>query len=134
MAITRYIAATNRNRLNLDPMLDNYVEAHVHGVLQLREDIEAVVLDPNYRDTIVEKVARALGSTIEWTMGIELPTRREGDCFQFRGPAAAEALSRVAVQGVVTPAILGIARANGLENKTAKWLWHCMVRYGQRAL
>jgi hypothetical protein len=36
-----------------DP-LDDYIEAHVHGTVDLTRDIEALVLDPCYRDTLVE--------------------------------------------------------------------------------
>ena len=35
-------------------LLDDYVEAHVHGVVALSDDVEALVLDPGYRGTDVE--------------------------------------------------------------------------------
>ena len=46
-------------------MLDDYVEAQVHGVIDLAGDVEAVVLDPCYRGTPVEEDARRLGAEPE---------------------------------------------------------------------
>src|SRR6478736_6765924 len=42
-------------------LLDDYVEAHAHGVLDLARDVEALVLDPGYRGTDVEADALRLG-------------------------------------------------------------------------
>ncbi len=130
-SVDALIALADENRLDLDPVLDTYVEAHVHGVLRVSEDVEAIVLDPSYRGTAVEEAACGLGILVDWTSGFRLPIDRQQDCERFRGPEAAEALTRIAVHGVVTPAILGSARADGLKDRTAKRLWHCMVRYGQ---
>ena len=43
-----------------DP-LDDYVEAHVHGVVDLCRDVEALVLDPSYRGSTVETTASRIG-------------------------------------------------------------------------
>jgi hypothetical protein len=45
--------------------LDDYIEAHVHGPLRLAADVEALVLDPCFRDTEVETLARQLPSTVQ---------------------------------------------------------------------
>ena len=37
--------------------LDDYIEAHVHGPVGLPGDVEALVLDPCYRDTEIEQAA-----------------------------------------------------------------------------
>ena len=47
-----------------DP-LDDYIEAQVHGVVDLSRDVEALVLDPCYRDTPVE-TARWNGWAARW--------------------------------------------------------------------
>lgn len=125
------VALADENRLGLDPALDDSVEAHVHGVLRMGEDVEALVLDPSYRGTAVEHAARGLGIPTEWTPGFRLSVHRRSDCERLRGPAPAEALLRIAVSGAVPPALLGAAHADGLDDRTAKRLWHCMVRYGQ---
>src|SRR5215216_6472722 len=67
--------------------LDDYVEAHVHGPLLLARDVEALVLDPCFRDTEVEELARRLPCPVEWHPGFRLPVevlRRHPD---YRGPA-----------------------------------------------
>lgn len=128
------IGLAEANRLGLDPVLDNYVEAHVHGVLRMGEDVDAVVLDPSYRDTVIEAAAYRLGCRIEWHDGYRLNLDQLQDCGRFRGQAAAEAIVRIAVQDTVTPAILGSARDGALDSKTAKSVWHCMARYGRQEL
>ena len=50
------IALAEANASGLDPWLDNYIEAHVHGPLRISEDVEAVVLDPSFRSTAIEEV------------------------------------------------------------------------------
>ena len=85
------IALAEGNRPGLDPVLDNYVEAHVHGVLCLREDVEAVVLDPSYRGTAVEAAACKLGCEVEWHDGYRLRLDHHEDCARYRGPVAGSA-------------------------------------------
>jgi Protein of unknown function (DUF3626) len=58
---------------DLDP-LDDYIEAHVHGVVDLSRDVEALVLDPCYRGTPVEAAARELACPVEWHGGFVLST------------------------------------------------------------
>ncbi|HDR9499285.1 hypothetical protein [Burkholderia cepacia] len=43
---------------------------------------------------------------------------------------AADAIERIAVDRIVTPAVLGRARDGTLDYQTAKWVWHCMARFG----
>jgi hypothetical protein len=124
------IALAAANQLGLDPVLDNYVEAHVHGVLRVHEDVEAVVLDPSYRDTAIEAAARRLGCGVEWHDGYRLHLDHLQDCARYRGPIAAEAITRIAVQDGVTLAALGAARDHMLDYKVAKLVWHCVARYG----
>ena len=62
--------------------------------------------------------------------GARLPLDRIADCEMYRGPAAANAIARIAEKKVVTPAILWRARDRLLDYQTAKWVWHCIARYG----
>lgn len=124
------IALAEVNELGLDQLLDNYVEAHVHGPLRVGEDIEALVLDPSYRGTSVENAANALGCPVEWHEGFHLDLNHAPDFELFRGAVAAEAIARIAENGMVTPAILGCARDRALDYQTAKWVWHCIARFG----
>lgn len=124
------IALAESNGAALDPWLDNYIEAHVHGPLSIAEDFEAIVLDPSFRDTVIERAAASLGCSVEWHSGFRLSLDCLADCEAFRGEVAANAVARIAEEGVVTPVILWRARDGLLDYQTAKWVWHCVARYG----
>ncbi|KWA12369.1 DUF3626 domain-containing protein [Burkholderia territorii] len=125
------IALATENRDGLDPLLDNYIEAHVHGVVSIDHDVDAIVLDPSYRHTPVETAAVRSGCRVEWHGGFRLSLDRLAECERFRGPPAADAIARIAVDGIVTPAVIGHARDGLLDYQTAKWVWHCVARFGQ---
>ncbi len=67
---------------------DTYVETHVHGPLDLSRDVESVVMDPSFRDTLAEavlrKAAARFGFSLQWHSGY----RMAADEFraEFRGP------------------------------------------------
>jgi len=111
-------------------LLDNYIEAHVHGSLRIADDVEAVVLDPSFQGTPVEDAARTLPCAIEWHDGFRLSLGHLCDCERFRGGAAAEAIALMSVGGLVRPLEISKARAAGLNYQTAKWVWHCVARFG----
>lgn len=108
-------------------LLDDYVEAHIHGGVRFDRDVEALVLDPCYRGTEIEDHARELGRPVEWHTGFRLSVdelRRHPD---YRGPehvALGESLAR---DGHLDPAVLGEAARAGHD---VKRLWHCLARYG----
>ncbi len=124
------IEIATANRLALDP-LDDYIEAHVHGPLQLAEDVEAVVLDPCYRGTPVEDAALALPCATEWHDGFHLSVDQLGECEGYRGIAAAEAIASMSAQSFITPLEIGAARAGGMNYQLTKWAWHCVARFGR---
>lgn len=124
------IALAEANELALDLWLDNCIEAHVHGPLSVAEDVEAVVLDPSFRSTAIERAATSLDCSVEWHDGFRLSLDRLADCEVYRGGAAADAITRIAEDGLVTPATLWRARDHLLDYQTAKWVWHCIARYG----
>lgn len=124
------VALASENERALDPWLDNYIEAHIHGRLSTVDDVEAVVLDPSYRGTSIEEAAGLLGCRLEWHDGFQLPVERIAECEDYRGPIASTAIAEIAEDKVVTPAILGQARDRLLDYKTAKWVWHCIARFG----
>lgn len=116
-----------------DP-LDDYVEAHVHGVLDLGADVEALVLDPSFRDGPVEQDARALGVPVEWHDGYVLPVTTLCAHPEYRGPQVVELGCRLAVDGVLTPAVIGAASRSGLHVEQAlKRVWHYVARFGYQA-
>src|SRR5690606_7040252 len=68
--------------------LDDYVEAQVHGGVDLRCDVEAIVLDPSVQATpsgdLLLSAARRWGVAVEWHSGFELAPDEFGP--EFRGP------------------------------------------------
>jgi Protein of unknown function (DUF3626) len=111
--------------------LDDYIEAHVHGPVRLDRDVEALVLDPSYRDTAVEAAARHLPCTVEWHAGFRLSVtelRRHPD---YRGLQYVDLGSRLAVDGHLTPRIIGdAARTGRYDPQALKRVWHYVARYG----
>lgn len=117
-----------QNLLRLDAVLDNYIEAHVHGPVSIEEDVEALVLDPSYRDTAVGEAALRLGCDIEWHDGFRLRLERLLAHETFRPKPAIDAIVRLAI---TTPADIGAAHGDLLDYQTAKWVWHCVARFGR---
>ncbi|WP_293869020.1 DUF3626 domain-containing protein [uncultured Alsobacter sp.] len=115
--------------------LDDYVEAQIHGEVRFSRDVDAIVLDPCYRDTAVEREARALGCVVAWHPGFCLHTdvlRLHGD---YRGPEVVALGLALADDGALTPRTLGLAAATGRHDpQSLKRLWHCVARFGLREL
>ncbi|WP_308416698.1 DUF3626 domain-containing protein [Streptomyces sp. AJS327] len=111
--------------------LDDYVEAQVHGTVRLDRDVEALVLDPCYRDTAVETAALRLGCPVEWHSGFRLGVeelRRHPD---YRGPEYVDVGARMAVDGMLDPRVVGdAARAGQHPPPAVKRVWHCLARFG----
>lgn len=122
------IDLAEENPLGLDPVLDNYIEAHVHGPLNIATDVEALVLDPSYRDTAIEEWARRFGCCVEWHDGFRLQLDRLLAHDGYRPKPAIDAISELKIS---TPADIGTARDNLLDYQTAKWIWHCIARFGR---
>lgn len=114
--------------------LDDYIEAQVHGPVRLARDVEAVVLDPCYRDTPVEDAARRLPCPLEWHPGFRLTVeelRRHPD---YRGQEFVDLGARIAEDGALDPRIIGTAAATGLHDPQAlKRVWHYLARFGAPA-
>ncbi len=111
--------------------LDDYVEAHVHGIIELARDVEAVVLDPCYRGTDVEDHAQLLGVPVEWHEGRRLSVETLAEHPAFRGPHVVEVGARIALDGVLNAAVIGHAVAAGQEDRQdLKKVWHCVARFG----
>jgi hypothetical protein len=115
-----------------DP-LDDYVEAHVHGVIDIAADVEALVLDPSYRDGPVEEDASALGAAVEWHAGHVLDVDTLRAHAGYRGPQFVQLGERLAVDGVLTPRVIGDASRTGRYDEQAlKRVWHYVARFGYR--
>ncbi|SDF60345.1 Protein of unknown function [Blastococcus fimeti] len=115
-------------------VLDDYVEAHVHGPVELATDVEAVVLDPCFRSSPTEDRARALGVPVEWHEGRRLTVETLAEHPLFRGPRTVEVGRRIAADGVLDAAVIGrAARIGDEEAQDLKKVWHCVARFGAPA-
>ncbi len=111
--------------------LDDYIEAHVHGAVRLDRDVEALVLDPCFRDTTVESLARALPCPIEWHPGFRLSIddlrRHPG----YRGQHIVDLGLTLAIDGCLDARIIGEAALAGTcDEQALKRVWHYVARFG----
>jgi hypothetical protein len=113
-----------------DP-LDDYVEAQVHGVVDLTRDVEALVLDPCYRGTPMETAARRLACPIEWHDGFTLTTTELRCNPSYRGLEFVDLGVSLARDGRLDPRIIGDASRTGRYDEQAlKRVWHYVARFG----
>ena len=99
-------------------LLDDYIEAQVHGPLLLDRDVDAIVLDPCYRDTDVEPRGRVARPA----------ARRHPD---YRGPAYVRLGLSLAQDGVIDPRVIGdAARSGTYDEQDLKKVWHYLARFG----
>lgn len=112
-------------------LLDDYVEAQVHGHIDLASDVEAVVLDPSYRATPVEEAARILTCPVEWHEGFVASIDDVRAHPEFRGSEIVTLAAQLAVDGVLTPRLIGDAARTGVHHPQAiKQVWHYTARFG----
>jgi hypothetical protein len=111
--------------------LDWSIEAHVHGPVRLALDVEALVLDPSYRDTDTEVLARELPCPIEWHPGFLLSIEELRRYPEYRGPQYVDLGIALARDGELTPALIGAAaRAGCHDSQDLKKVWHYVARFG----
>jgi hypothetical protein len=108
--------------------LDRYVEAHVHGGVRFDTDVEAVVLDPCFRDGPVHRAALRLGCAVEWHPGLRV--RTEGLDPDYRGPEFV-ALARSLGTELVPSVIGDAARTGDHDAQSLKRVWHLLARFGR---
>jgi Protein of unknown function (DUF3626) len=113
-----------------DP-LDDYIEAQVHGPLLLARDVEALVLDPCFRGTEVEREAERLPCPLEWHDGFRLSVEELQKHPGYRGAEYIELGSSLARDGYLDPWVLGEAwRTGRYEDQGLKRMWHYVARFG----
>ena len=115
-----------------DP-LDDYIEAHVHGLIRLAKDAEALVLDPCYRGTPAESAARRLPCPVEWHGGFSLTTSELRRHPGYRGQEFVDLGLALARNGRLDPRILGDASRTGrCDEQALKRVWHYVARFGNQ--
>lgn len=113
-----------------DP-LNDYIEAQVHGGVDLARDVEALVLDASYRGTPVEAAARLLPVPVEWHPGYRLTVAALYDHADYRGQEYADLGASIAEDGLVDPRVIGDAARTGRhELQHLKMVWHTLARFG----
>ena len=95
-----------------DDPLDLVIEAHVHGVVDIARDLSGLVLDPSYRGTSVESVARRLPCRLRWHSGFRVTTDVILEHPDYRGHDVVSAALELAEDGILTPRIIGDARSS----------------------
>jgi Protein of unknown function (DUF3626) len=126
--------------------LDSFVEAQIHGPIDLRTDVRELVADPAFRagaigDALRESSAR-FGWPLRWHPGFVMPV---GDVpSHFRGYALTALARRAGRDGLLDAAAIGEA-ANAAEREPDAWshgdaldemrtrfrrLWHVLVLRG----
>ena len=114
-----------------DDLLDDYIEAQVHGPVRLDRDVEAVVLDPSFRGTRVEEIARGLRCPVEWHGGFRLAAAELGRHPDYRGPRYVQLGTEIAVGGQLDPRAIGDASRTGrYDQQDLKRVWHYVARFG----
>jgi hypothetical protein len=113
-------------------VLDDCIEAHVHGPVRLNADVEALVLDPSFRGTAVEAAAERLGCPVEWHDGFELSTSELQLHPDYRGPEFVQLGLELAVGGRLDARIIGDAsRTRRYDDQDLKRVWHYVARFGR---
>lgn len=126
--------------------LNHYIEAQIHGDIQLNEDAELLVADPSFRGESVgdqlEELCEKFGLDLHWHQGYRLPISEVPE--DFRGPSMPSLAERITNTDFIDAFMIGQAAAN-LETNPNDWedrgtygevlqelkcLWHVLVRFG----
>jgi hypothetical protein len=127
-------------------ILDSGIEAQVHGPVDLRCDVERLVVDPSFEGSptghCLAEIALRYSIPLYWHCGFCLPARDVPA--GFRGPAIPRLAQKIACEGMLDAAVIGNAEAS-LRSQPESWrdwgpyeetlqhlkqLWHVLVHYG----
>ncbi|MFJ6723627.1 DUF3626 domain-containing protein [Streptomyces sp. NPDC091281] len=115
-------------------LLDDHVEAHLHGPVRFDRDVEALVLDPSYRGTPVEDAARRLPCPVAWHPGFALTVPELRRHPEYRGREYVDLGAEIAVRGRLDPRTIGDAVRTGRHDpQDLKKVWHLVARFGRTA-
>jgi hypothetical protein len=129
--------------------MDDYVEAQIHGGMQLSRDVLAVVADPSLCDTptgvVLASLPAAFGLDLRWHTGFRLsPDRVPADLRSALSPVLAAhvcarygadtldaaVLGRAARSVVTAPAEWAAFGDRAQVLQELKYLWHILVILG----
>lgn len=130
--------------------LDDYVEAQIHGPVDLTTDVAGLIVDPSFDDTADGRLLAQIGDRFGFPLlrhpGFALDADQVGP--DFRGPAipaVAQRVQRDAGNGVLTAAAIGRAAVSVVRDpiqwadhadpattaQHLKQLWHTLVAFGR---
>ena len=113
-------------------LLDGHIEAQIHGPVRFDRDVEALVLDPSYRGTPVERAAERLPCPMEWHPGFRLSVAELRRHPHYRGQPYVDLGATIAPGGWLTPRVVGdAARTGRYALQDLKKVWHCLARFGR---
>jgi hypothetical protein len=142
----QWVAALAAPRTAPGRALDDYVEAQIHGGLDLRADVTAVVADPSFIGTRTAKSLAFVAPTLRWHAGFVLaPADFPAD---LRGPVAPRLAAHIATvyqTAHLDAAVIGRAARAVVRDPAAwvgfgapaealqqiKYLWHILVLRGE---
>lgn len=117
-----------------EDLLDDYIEAHIHGEISLQDDVECVVLDPIYRGTEIELQANALNVPVKWHQGFSLSIETMQQYSGYRGLQFIELAKRLAINGKINAKIVGEAVTKlDYDEQDIKKVWHYLARFGYQS-
>ena len=115
-------------------LLDDYIEAHIHGKISVKDDIEYLVLDPVFRFSPIEKQALNLGIPVKWHNGYELSLEKMSHNPDYRGQKYIDLAKELAPNGSINAKLLGQAvTERGYDEQEVKKVWHYLARFGYQS-
>jgi len=117
---------------DVEELLNRYIEAQVHGGVSVPGDVEAIVVDPTFDDETTLRLADEAGLAVERHPGYRLDLAVVEADPEYRGADTVEVARAIAVDGVLTPAVVGRARVSGEHDpQLVKYVWHHLARFGR---
>lgn len=126
--------------------LDECIEVHIHGAVNLNEDVEFLVVDSAFQNTLTGgrliELGKAYGFDMHWSPGFFLAASKVPQ--NFRGPVMLPLAKFIANHDILDCVAIGQAVVSLRENPSAwkewgsfdetlqylKQLWHVLVRFG----
>ncbi|NOU49934.1 DUF3626 domain-containing protein [Pseudoalteromonas sp. JBTF-M23] len=115
-------------------LLDDYIEAHIHGKISIKDDIECLVLDPVFRTSRIEQQAFNLGVPVKWHNGYRLSLEEMSRYPDYRGQKYIDLAKELAQNGHINAKVLGLAvTKQGYNEQDVKKVWHYLARFGYKS-
>jgi len=114
--------------------LDDYIETQIHGDIVIERDVDTLVMDPCFKDTIFEEYAKRLPCKLEWHPGFILNRETLSKYPEYRGQRIVdigfELMDKINSDSL-TPKDIGEAVKNGTyDPQDLKKVYHYLARYG----